>query len=203
MRISFLRNHGAMGENRSRLCGLLVLSVIWGGCTFKFQITSQKTALEKQIMGSYDKLEDELLMISTVRGSSSTDQETSFSEKALRARKNQKFNQDDIAELKDKGLLGERLDGTIAVVPAEHRPNGISSEDLDLARKLAAEENRDRKAIWRGIIVENEALKQSDLEQVRRSYARTKREEAEPGTWIQNENGAWTQKTAQPNSSGS
>lgn len=32
------------------------------GCAFNFDVTSQRTALENQVMGSYKELEDELVM---------------------------------------------------------------------------------------------------------------------------------------------
>src|SRR5690606_18823022 len=78
------------------------------GCAFSFDVTSQRTALENQVMGTYKELDDELVLSGAVRGNGAAVKPVS---PAVQARQNQMFNADEIAELKAAGLLGEGADG--------------------------------------------------------------------------------------------
>ncbi len=182
---------------RQKLLFLLLLAGLMPACTFKFDLTSQRTALENQVMGSYKELEDDLVLISSVRaGDGVTATEMPEGQKqALRARQNQDFNRDDVDELKTKEVLGETSQGTIALLPAGiGQATKASARDAQLARALVEEENRDRAVIWKRIIDGNENLSAKDLPDVRRTYAKMQRDAASGGQWVQNDNGAWERK---------
>ena len=172
--------------------------VVTTGCTFNFALTSQRTALENQVMGSYRELEDELVLVSSVRGPvdpSSSDKTLSLSERAARAHLNQDFNRDDLDELKAQQIVGETKDGRLVLLPQSlGKQTEASASQLQLARELLEQENRDRQIIWQHIIATNENLKANDLPQVQRTYAKMQREAADPGFWVETEQGQWTRK---------
>src|SRR5687768_18459876 len=102
----------------SRMTLTICLAGLLPACTFSFELTSQRTALENQVMGSYRELEDDLVLISSVRGETTGGKTVSTRQKkALDARQNQEFNRDDVDELKLKGLLGETNDGKHVLLP--------------------------------------------------------------------------------------
>lgn len=179
-------------------CALFLLSALTG-CTFNFDVTSQRTALENQVMGSYKELDDDLILVSSVRGSrkpAATAQLSPEKRRALDARENQEFNRDDIDELKDRQILGEAASGELALVPDHPGRTGdaVAAKVMQLAKALVDEENRDRAVIWRRIIDANANLSANDLPDVRRTYAKLQRDQARPGQWLQDEAGVWRQK---------
>lgn len=166
-----------------------------GGCTINFEVTSQRTALENQVMGSYKELDDDLVLMSSVRGQDAPGSATPRQKKAIDARQNQEFNRDDVDELKTLEVLGEAANGTLAVVPpALGKSQQIAKDKLKLAETLVDEENADRATIWRRIIENNPNLSQKDLPQVQRTYAKMQQDQTLPGQWYQGEAGGWQKK---------
>jgi len=186
--------------NRIIVC--LVTTLI-AGCAFKFEVTSQRTALENQVLGSYQELDDDLLMVSSVRavdkdGKTKTVEMSDLQQRAVEARQNQAFNRDDIDELKSAQILGEQSDGLLSILPAGiGAGEKASSEQRALARLLVEEENRDRQVIWQRIVQSNENLSAKDLPEVRRTFAKSQRDAALPGHWFQEDGGRWRQKALQ------
>ena len=179
---------------------LIIAGMGLAGCTFNFDVTSQRTALENQVMGTYKELDDDLILASSVRGlktkADAPAAKVSASKKsALDARQNQLFNQDDIDELKQQQILGEANGGTVVLLP-RHLVKGEApaSKDYALAAQIAAEENRDRQAIWQRIIDSNEHLTARDLPNVKMTYAKMLRDNAAGGVWYQDDSGSWVQK---------
>lgn len=171
-------------------------------CSLKFDLTSQRTALENQVLGSYNELDDDLVMVASVRSldPSGKKKDTDISDlqtKAIRARQNQDFNRDDIDEMKSQGLLGESSDGLLIMLPEQIAGGKTSDvEQTKLAKVLTEEENRDRDVIWQRIIQSNENLSDKDLPEVKKTYAKMMKEKAAVGHWYQNDKGQWEQKAA-------
>jgi len=182
---------------RWSVVGGMVLTV---GCTFNFDVTSQRTALENQVMGSYKELDDDLILASSVRGLSkkaptAPAKVSASKQRAFDARQNQQFNRDDIEEFKQKQILGEAADGSVVLLPrGVAKAAQIVPKDYKLAEKIAAEENRDRQEIWRRIIDANEHLSEKDLPNVRLTYAKMLRDTADAGAWYQDSSQIWMQK---------
>jgi uncharacterized protein YdbL (DUF1318 family) len=183
---------------RPTLLRLALAAVALGptACTFNFELTSQRTALENQVMGAYKELDDDLVLVSSMRGPDDPAPVVAPEEKkALDARQNQEFNRDDVDELKDKGVLGETAAGTVTVLP-----RGIGAADkvdaqlLKLAQALVTEENRDRDEIWKRIIASNANLGDKDMPAVRKTYAKMQRDTAAAGHWLQDDDGRWRRK---------
>lgn len=177
---------------------MMLLGLAAAGCSFNFELTSQRTALENQVMGSYKELEDDLLLISAVRGTKTTPTNVSpHKQPALDAKQNQDFNQDDIDELKSLQILGETNNGMMTTLPGSvGAAKEASSANIKLANQLVGEENRDREVIWKRIIDSNENLSAKDLPAVRKTYAKMQRESASPGQWFQDESGSWVKKAS-------
>lgn len=165
-------------------------------CTINFELPSERTALENQILGKYQEIDDELYMISSVR-TLQKDQPNQPFKKATRSRQNQIFNQDDIDELKSLQILGETHDGQLIILP---KKIGLVSQatpkQLNLAKLLVKEENHDRMIIWKHTIFENDNLKSSDMGKVKSTYADQIFKKAKTGHWFLRKNGEWVQKTA-------
>lgn len=173
------------------LRGIVVLfALTMGGCAFNFEVTSQRTALENQVMGAYKELDDELVLSGAVRGESPVGELNA----ALKARQNQMFNTDEIAELKTAGLLGEGSDGYLKRIDRRSAGVNVPKFLLETLDQLNKQENGDRETIWRHMIAQNKNLTLKDLSNIGRSYAKIQREKASVGHWYQDESGKWVQR---------
>ena len=166
---------------------LILISATLGGCTFNFELTSQRTALENQVLGSYKELEDDVVLASSVRAPGGKKLVLSASKRrAVDARQNQDFNRDDIDEMKDLELLGEANDGSLALLP--------KAKETKLTAQLLAEENTNRAEIWNRVIDANSNLSATDLPQIRKTYAKMQRDAVAKGQWFQDNAGVWLRK---------
>ena len=184
----------------ARISGFILLT----GCTFNFDVTGQRTALENQVMGSYRELDDDLILASSVRAVKANKKVLSTSrQNGVDAKLNQQFNQDDLAELEDLEILGESSNGAVVLLPTtvSHKPPSTKAQ-LELAKQIIDEENRDRASIWQRIIESNPNLAAKDLPQVRKTYANIRRQALTPGQRYQDEAGIWLKKVLPPASTG-
>lgn len=175
-------------------------AMLLSGCSFNFEITSQRTALENQIIGSYQELNDDVVVTSSVRSLDAKGQKKEVSvsrlqEEAIKARQSQQFNLDDLDELKNLQILGEKNDGLVGVLPDNvGKVKEASSDNLKLAGVILKEENRDREVVWKRVIFSNESLSDKDLPAVKKAFVRLQRESARTGQWLQDEQEKWYQK---------
>lgn len=182
------------------VCRFILMGFGAVGCTFNFEITSQRTALENQIIGSYQELNDDVVISSSVRSLSADGKKKEIStsrlqEEAVKARQSQQFNLDDLDELKAEEVIGEKNDGTVAVLPDGLGKASVAlPARVTLAKVVMKEENRDRETIWKRIVFSNESLSDKDLPAVKIAFVRMQRETAGPGHWLQDEQGKWFQK---------
>jgi len=175
---------------------ILIAGLTLANCSFNFDVTSQRTALENQVMGSYLELEDDLILASSVRGGKQAKAAIPESKRrALDALLNQKFNRDDVDELKDKEIIGEAVNGGIVVLPTGiGHQEGVKASDIKLARQLVDEENHDRDEILRRVIAANANLSEKDLPKLRETDAKLQREATRSGQWYQDVSGKWVRK---------
>lgn len=171
------------------------------GCTIKppeVQLTGEKTALERQILGTYHEISDEAWMIASVRSSefeTKIEQKSPISEekqRVLEAIQNQNFNQDDIDEFKRKGCVGENNQGYLEILLCEDAEQNPQYNRL--IQEVVAEENRDREIIMYRVIEVNPDLSEDDMEKVRQIFVDRNHQNAKPGEWIQMDDGTWVQK---------
>ena len=173
------------------------------GCSEKLvdvnvTIVDQKTALENQILGSYEELGNEVLLLASVR---SVDEEGKLKpvievpkgkRKALRAMQRQEFNRDDIQGFKNTSCAGEGNDGLL-----KYFENERTLKDSDYKKFVVAilqEENEDRLTILQRIVATNENFSEKDLTKVQKISASLNRDNAQAGEKIQSDEGVWSTK---------
>lgn len=175
------------------LCFALILA---SGCTVKtpeVSFTSERTALEKQILGAYQTIEEDAWMVSSVRGAEA--QEITVPEskrRVLEAFANRKFNADDVEDFKTAGVVGENTSGLLTIIPTARY-----DEDPDYRRlvdQIVAEENSDREIIMTRIVEVNSGVNPLDREAVVRVFAQMTQDTSPRGTLIQKEDGRWVKK---------
>ncbi len=167
------------------------------GCSVRapeVQVTGEKTALENQIIGTYQQVADESWMIASTRAADSGQKAQMATEKkeVLDAVQNRKFNKDDIEEFKREGALGENNQGFL-----ELRPLPRLEQDLEyrnLVVRIMSEENRDRKVIYDRVLELNPNAGRAGSAAVYAVFAKMNIEESAPGTWVQAEDGTWYRK---------
>ena len=184
-----------------RLCiVLLLLSTAWwsSGCvSAKIQVVDERTALENQILGSYEELDRDLQLVASVRAVDEDGKRKKpprFSDvraTAVTARQTQQFNRDDIEELKQAGCLGESNDGKLVARPCDASGETNVAERIE---RLVAAENQARQVLVEFVVTTSPDLTKDDLVQLARAYARMNREQAESGHWIQTDMGKWVKK---------
>lgn len=184
--------------------GILTFFLSMTGCAEKLvdvnvTIVDQKTALENQILGSYEELGNEVLLLASVR---SVDEEGKLKpvievpkgkREALRAMQRQEFNHDDIQEFKKTLCAGEGNDGLLKYFDYEKTQKDPKYKEFVMA--IIKEENEDRLTILKRIVATNENFSENDLPRVQKISASLNRDNALAGEKIQSEDGVWSLKS--------
>ncbi|MFQ5674042.1 MAG: DUF1318 domain-containing protein [Nitrospinales bacterium] len=161
-------------------------------------VVDQKTALENQVLGSYEELGKETVLLASVRSVDENGKLQPVAEippgkmKAIRAVQRMEFNRDDILKFKKLGCAGESNDGLLKFFECE-KARG-DSKFKTFAQAIIKEENADRLAVLQRIVATNVNFSEDDLPKVRKIYAKLNQDNSEPGVKIQTEDGAWTTK---------
>jgi uncharacterized protein YdbL (DUF1318 family) len=186
---------------------------ILAACAIKapdIKLSGERTTMENQILGSYEDMKEDVWMVASVR-STEPAQKMELSEskrQSLEAVNNRRFNKDDIDEFKQKQFVGEdnhgfltileNLDAKIRQGLGEDTDPQKAQENTAKTRKLVediiTEENADRKVIMQRVIELNENLTDKDFAKVEQIFTKMNRDNAAPGDWIQQDDGAWTKK---------
>ncbi|MCC7380595.1 MAG: hypothetical protein IT384_02100 [Deltaproteobacteria bacterium] len=177
-----------------RIAGLwlatLCLSAV--GCVTVATSAGTPTALERQLLGAYDELDRDLVLASSVRGDQARPAGSLEARRALAldGRALQRFNEDDLVELKGGGCIVERLDATVAP-----RACALISDGGDVVQRrrerVIVEENRARRAIleWAAYNAAREAGRErpsaDEEREIRQTYHRLLAEAAQPGHWFE------------------
>ncbi|MCX6639853.1 MAG: DUF1318 domain-containing protein [bacterium] len=179
-----------------RLTAIAAVTLILSGCTIKtpeVSFTSERTALEKQILGSYRTIEEDAWMITSVRSSDETDVVIPESKKkALLAFADRKYNADDVADFKQEGSVGENTAGKLTIRPTEKYNQ--DPQYRSLVDRVVADENNDRRIIMGRVVEINMAVNPLDSTEVQRVFAQMNQESSPSGTWIQQADGQWVKK---------
>ncbi len=174
---------------------VLCLSLL-SACSIKtpeVSFASERTALEKQILGTYRTIEEDAWMVSSTRSMAGDDVKIPEAKRAvLEAFANRKFNADDIEDFKKQSVIGENLQGLLTILPTQ-----AYEENPDyrlLVNRIVAEENRDREIIMARIVEVYSAVDPLDHDEVTRVFGRMNRDSSLNGTMIQREDKTWTTK---------
>ncbi len=156
---------------------------------------AKPTALERQLLGAYEELDDSLAAAASVRAESEpTGQSFGRLEAlAIDARATQRFNEDDLIELKDAGCIAETRAARVAVHDCALGSKAAVSRRLT---RVVEEENRARRDIvtWAAYAFARRDGRPSpsaeELDALRQAYRRLQYESARPGHWIEDDAGA-------------
>ena len=190
---------------------LLFITIFLGGCTLaqvNVEMVSERTALENQVLGTYNELDARMLLAASVRG---VDEDGTVSdppehsrqyEDAVSAMQTLDFHADDLAAFKRLGWVGENNKGFIEAFEMDR--TDVPEDLSDFVNRFTRAEfdyvvnrvNAARRVLMHRVIYLNENLKEPDLEKVQRVFAGIRAENAEAGTKIQTETGEWKAKKA-------
>lgn len=182
---------------------------ILAGCTLAkvdVEVLSERTALENQVLGTYNSLDREMLMVASVRG---VDTQGKINKPPVRSREQQDaiaaiqlidFHSDDITGFKKLGWVGENNQGLLEPFTMEKTqvPETLKEFADHFTRKefesIVRHVNQARQVVMQRVIDMNENLRNSDLSKVQRIFAGLNAEKADIGEKIQDEQGEWKQK---------
>lgn len=168
-----------------------------GACVTGAGTAGQPTALERQLLGAYEELDDQLASAASVRANEDPTG-VSFARLealALEGRATQRFNEDDITELKVAGCLAETLTARLV-----RRECTLEGQDEAVPRRLArivTEENRARRDIltWAGYELARRAGRagpsKKEMADLTAAYQRLLYESAEKGHYVESEAGTF------------
>ncbi|MBC2716233.1 MAG: YdbL family protein [Desulfobacteraceae bacterium] len=179
------------------------------GCTLadvKVEMLSERTALENQVLGSYNSLDAQMLLAASVRGVDTSGNITRPPEHSreykdtINAMQIIDFHADDLDTFKHLGWVGENNQGLVE--PFSINRTDVPDELKSFADTYSAEEfefvilkiNESREKIMLRVIYMNEDLSESDLTEVRKIFAKINAENANPGDKIQDAEGNWLTK---------
>lgn len=158
------------------------------------RVTGEKTALEQEVLGTYERLEEDTWMVASSRAARKEDAGNLSEDKSnvLEAIRRQKFNKDDIDEFKRRQFAGEAGNGLLEI-----RVDALPTEDslqVQLVHEIVAEENTDRSVIMNRVIELKTSLQEASREEVTKIFARMYQGNSEKGVWIQTPDGSWSRK---------
>jgi len=185
--------------------------ILLTGCTLaqvNVEMVSERTALENQVLGTYNALDTQMLLAASVRGVdesgeiSEPPQHSQEYKDAIAAMQALDFHADDLDAFKRLGWVGENNKGYIQ--PFGMKKNDIPEDLKEFANRFTAPEfdyvvarvNAAREVLMERVIYMNENLKESDMSQVQQVFARINAENAGAGVKIQAEDGTWNTKKA-------
>lgn len=197
MRRSLLEINTKNHRRQLLLLGLaLVCMAGCGGPLVGVTVVDERTALENQVLGTYEELNQEVLLVASVRyidpkGKLQKAAEVPHGKKTvIRALQRTSFNKDDIDQFKAQGVLGENNQGEITLLSSEQ----VAPDQLPFVESLVQEENADRDIVMRRVIETNEKLSEKDWPRVKKMFAALNRDKASLGHMVQSDDGKWTKK---------
>ena len=183
--------------------------IILSGCTLfevNVDVLSERTALENQILGTYNSLDREMLLTSSVRGVDAKGnikkppKHSQEHNDAIAAIQLQDFHRDDIRRLKKMKFLGENNQGLLEIISTDKKE--IPEELKEFSSTYKEEEfkdmvknvNHSRMIIMRRVIDLNENLSKKDLLEIQRVFGKLNAENAALGEKFQTQDGKWIGK---------
>jgi hypothetical protein len=187
--------------------GLLVLLLF--GCTLaqvEVSVVSERTALENQVLGSYNALSQEVLLVASVRGVDpmgriqTPPRRSKDYQDATASMQTLAFHADDLEAFKRLGWVGENNEGLLTPFPMNK--DRIPEDLKTFANRYQKEEfnivleevNTAREVIMRRVVEINDDFSMEDLPKIRRVFGKINRENALQGEKIQTEDGSWKVK---------
>jgi len=192
-----------------RIAAPLALAGLLAGCTLaevKVNVASERTSLENQILGSYDSLSEETLLVASVRGVDPLGRiqtplkRSGEQQDAVTAMQVLSFHADDVDAFKRLGWVGESNQGLLKALGMDRAkvPDDLKDFAARYGQKefdaVVAEVNAAREVVMRRAVETNAALTPADMPKVRAVFAKLATDTARPGDRLQNPDGTWTVK---------
>lgn len=180
------------------LAFLLLCSCVSKLVSVDVTVVDERTALENQVLGSYEEINRDTLLLASVR---SVDESGNLKEippipqkkrEAIRAMQRRQFNKDDIENLKKLGCAGENNLGLLTFFPVRKTKDDPAFEQF--SQNIIKQENQDRMVIMKRIVATNENFAGNDLPRVQKIFASLNLTAAHSGDLIQTETGEWIKK---------
>ncbi len=185
----------------------LGLALFVSGCTLAkvdVNVVSERTSLENQVLGTYNSLNEDMLLVASVRGVSPTGKidapprHTPEQADATRALETIAFHADDIETFKRFGWIGENQEGLLTPFTRE-TPKVTSVELKSFAanyseaefQQVVKEVNQSRDVLMMRVVQTNENFTSKDIPAIRKVFAKINRQNSAPGTKVQEAGGAW------------
>ncbi len=185
---------------------IFFLLIILSGCTLaevKVEVLSERTALENQVLGTYNSLDREMLLTSSVRGVDAKGQiktppqHSQDHKDAISAMQLEDFHKDDIDMLKQLGWLGENNKGLLEAISTDE--NEVPTHLKDFVEMYKKEEfhtmvksvNLSRRVIMQRVIDMNENLSEKDMPEIQSVFGKINGEHALKGEKIQAPDNTW------------
>jgi uncharacterized protein YdbL (DUF1318 family) len=188
-----------MNQFKKLMVALMFLSA---GCKNLAQIDvsiiDERTQLENQVLGAYEDISEDLVLIASVRGVGEEGEvrvpppQSTGKKRALMAMQNREFNRDDIESFKKKGVVGENNEGFLTILDEEQLK--ADPKFGEFVRAKLIEENRDRLILMERVIEMTPGLSEKDLTEVKKIMAQRNRDNASAGERYQDINGQWASK---------
>jgi len=155
--------------------------------------TGEKTALENQVLGTYQQIQSDAWLIASTRSFGSSSVELSApKQEVLEAVQNRKFNKDDVDEFKRGKMVGENNKGFLTIQDSKEYKE--KPDVKILVDQIVTEENRDRQIIYERVIAVNMAANQAGSNKVTEIFTKLNYDASEAGTLIQTADGQWIEK---------
>ncbi len=190
-----------------RQLSIALALLLASGCTLAkvdVNVVSERTSLENQVLGTYNALSEDVLLVASVRGVSPTGKvetppkHSPEQQEAAQALETIAFHADDVDTLKRLGWVGENLDGTLTSfardlpekAPADLKAFAARYSEGEFGQ-VVGEVNRSREVLMNRVVRTNENFTAGDLPAIRKVFARINRQNSAPGTRVQQDDGAW------------
>jgi hypothetical protein len=195
-------------NNTVKFLGRIAALLLLGGCTLAkvdVKVVSERTSLENQVLGTYNSLSEDLLLVASVRGVtpggkvSAAPPRSQEQQDATRALETVAFHADDLENFKRLGWAGENREGLITPFPREI-PKSLPPDLQSFAtlyneeefRQVIAEVNQAREVLMGRVVQTNENFTAKDLPAIRKVFAKINRQNSAPGTRVQADDGSWS-----------
>jgi uncharacterized protein YdbL (DUF1318 family) len=188
---------------------LALIIMALSGCTLAkvdVNVVSERTALENQVLGSYNALTQDVLLVASVRGVEPSGaiktqpKKSREHQNAVEAVETLAFHDDDVDAFKRLGWVGEDNEGRLAPFPLQREkvPDELKGFADRYQRaefdSVVVQVNKARDAVMQRVVDTNPDLTDKDLPLIRSIFARLNRENALSGEKIQQEDGSWSVK---------
>ena len=188
--------------NKFIAAGLLAAVALLPGCAgnlfgLNLFVVGEKTALEKQVLGTYESIGADLSTYASVRGvnpdgTMKPPRDITESQAAvLLAMNNRQYNRDDLNTLLLAGIVGEANTGLLVRVDGAPAATDLSPALVD---RIFEEENKDRSTIIERLMKTTPGATEENRAEVAWIFATLNQELAPKGSRIQTQLGEWTTK---------